>query len=147
MQSKLPVYHSLPSLEESTPLSPVNQTHITLVHKPNRHQAQILIAHPLPSHQDPDSWALKVAIMAMGGTFSSPLMQEIRVKRGLSYGAQALVIEEQSCSFMLMSATPQIQDAFQTLTLMHEILQQTANGELSTKDILFAQTHLINALN
>src|SRR5262249_11143558 len=58
-----------------------------LVDKSDRTQAQIRIGHQSLRYGDPDTAALAVAEAVFGGMFSSRLMQEIRVKRGWSYGA------------------------------------------------------------
>ena len=58
-----------------------------LVDKPDRTQAQLRIGHLALRYGDPDTAALAIAEAVFGGMFSSRLMQEIRVKRGWSYGA------------------------------------------------------------
>src|SRR5262249_46720090 len=60
---------------------------LIVVDKPDRTQAQIRIGHPSLRYGDPDTAALAIAEAVFGGMFSSRLMQEIRVKRGWSYGA------------------------------------------------------------
>ncbi len=60
---------------------------VILVDKPDRTQAQVRIGHLAARYGDPDTAALAVAEAVFGGMFSSRLMQEIRVKRGWSYGA------------------------------------------------------------
>ena len=57
-----------------------------IVDKPDRTQAQLRIGHVALRYGDPDTAALAIAEAVFGGMFSSRLMQEIRVKRGWSYG-------------------------------------------------------------
>jgi zinc protease len=57
-----------------------------LVDKPERSQVQILLGHGAPPPSDPDYDALTVVETIFGGTFTSRLMQEIRVKHGWTYG-------------------------------------------------------------
>ncbi|MSP16937.1 MAG: insulinase family protein [Myxococcales bacterium] len=62
-----------------------------IVDKPERTQSQILIGGPAPARSDPDFIPLIVAAAIFGGTFTSRLMTEVRVKRGWSYGASCSV--------------------------------------------------------
>jgi zinc protease len=60
---------------------------VILVDKPDRTQAQLRIGHLAARYGGPDTAEMAVAEAVFGGMFSSRLMQEIRVKRGWSYGA------------------------------------------------------------
>ncbi len=126
----------LPSLQEST---------LTLVHKPDRQQALLFIAHPTISPHHPQWLALQVAICALGGTFSSTLMQEVRVKRGLSYGAYAGIRGEANARFVCLNATPDAKNAVETLEVMLEVYGSVARGEITDEALLFAKDYLINA--
>ena len=61
--------------------------HLVFVDKPDRTQTQILIGGLGTSAHDADHVPLIVANAVFGGTFTSRLMQEVRSKRGWSYGA------------------------------------------------------------
>ena len=61
--------------------------HLVFVDKPERTQTQILIGGLGGHPRDEDYFDLMVATTAFGGTFTSRLSQEIRAKRGWSYGA------------------------------------------------------------
>jgi zinc protease len=61
---------------------------IQLVDKPDRQQAQIMFGHAGPPASEPDLIPLEVAFAAFGGHgMTSTLMDEVRTKRGLAYGA------------------------------------------------------------
>ena len=63
---------------------------LQIVDKPDRTQTQILIGQTGVRMTDPDYYALYLGNVAFGGgSFKSRLMQEIRVKRGWSYGASS----------------------------------------------------------
>ena len=59
---------------------------VLIVDKPERTQSQILIGQLAPLRKDPSWLPLHVSTMAFGGTFTARLMDEVRAKRGLSYG-------------------------------------------------------------
>lgn len=66
---------------------PEVQPKTVLVTKPGLKQAQIRIGHKGIKRNNEDYWALQVANVILGGNFSSRLMSEVRVKKGLTYSA------------------------------------------------------------
>ena len=60
---------------------------VVLVNKPDATQTQIRIGNTGADLQNPDRFALEVASTVFGGGFTSRLVEEIRVKRSLTYGA------------------------------------------------------------
>jgi zinc protease len=70
-----------------TPLVP-DGWRIQLVDKPDRQQTQIMIGHATVPASHPDFLPLSLAFAAFGGRgMKATLMDEIRTKRGLAYGA------------------------------------------------------------
>ncbi len=72
----------------------VNRTEILsrrviVIDKPDLTQSQIRIGNIAVGRNTPDYFDLKVANSILGGGFTSRLMDEIRVNRGLSYGARS----------------------------------------------------------
>jgi zinc protease len=72
-----------PPIEAAAPAT----RRLILVDKPERTQAQLRIGHLAARYGEPDTPAIAIAEAVFGGMFTSRLMQEIRVKRGWSYGA------------------------------------------------------------
>ena len=58
---------------------------------PNAGQAAVFVAAPSIPRNAADYYAGKVANALLGGGYSSWLNQEVRVKRGLSYGAGSAI--------------------------------------------------------
>ncbi|HVF93496.1 MAG TPA: pitrilysin family protein [Sphingomonas sp.] len=77
-QSAAPVAAKLP-----VPPAP----RIVVVDMPGAGQAGVVVARPAITRTDPRYYPLSVANTVLGGGFSSRLNQEIRIKRGLAYGA------------------------------------------------------------
>jgi zinc protease len=68
-------------------IPPVAGTRILLVDKPDLTQATIVLGHAGIRHADPRWYAVTLMNYVLGGSdFSSRLMTEVRVKRGLTYG-------------------------------------------------------------
>jgi len=75
----------LVSLPEWT--KPARAGEVVVVDKPEQTQVQVRIGARGVYRGHPDHFPLTVMNCVLGGSFTSRLMQEIRVKRGLTYGA------------------------------------------------------------
>ena len=64
---------------------------VVVVDMPGAGQAGVVVARPAIARADPSYYPLSVANTVLGGGFSSRLNQEIRIKRGLAYGAGSSV--------------------------------------------------------
>jgi zinc protease len=62
-----------------------------VVDMPEAGQAAVLVARPAIKRDSPDYYAALVANAALGNGFVSRLNREIRIKRGLSYGARSSI--------------------------------------------------------
>jgi zinc protease len=72
-----------------SPCRPRSGRHTVLVDKPERTQTADPARHTAPPRAHADWLALSVGSAVFGGTFTSRLMSEVRVKRGWSYGASS----------------------------------------------------------
>ncbi|HVZ72564.1 MAG TPA: pitrilysin family protein [Polyangia bacterium] len=70
---------------------------IQLVDKPERQQAQVMFGHPVVPASDPDYLPLELGLAAFGGHgMTATLMDEVRTKRGLAYGAYMSMSERRA---------------------------------------------------
>lgn len=72
--------------------APPRARSIHLINKPDQTQSQIRIGGIGIKRTDPDYPAVQVANTILGGGFTSRLVEEIRVNRGLSYGVSSRFI-------------------------------------------------------
>lgn len=63
-----------------------NQMSLLLVDRPDLQQAQIMMGHVGIRRSSEDFLPVRISNTILGGVFSSRLMREIRVERGLTYG-------------------------------------------------------------
>ena len=126
-------------------LQPVQGRRLALIDKPERTQAHILMGHASLSVTDPDFLAIDVATTAFGRTFTSRLMEEVRVKRGWSYGAYANLSAEPIGSIYSLTASPSIEYADQTVALLVQEFEKFVNEGLTDEEIEFARRYLLNA--
>ena len=63
------------------------KSHVVVVDMPDAGQAAVFVARPGLRRADPSYFSAQVANAVLGGGYSARLNEEIRIKRGLSYGA------------------------------------------------------------
>ena len=68
--------------------TPLNATTV-IIDMPGSGQSGVVVAAPFVPLNSPDRRVAEVANMLMGGGYSARLNQEVRIKRGLSYGASS----------------------------------------------------------
>ena len=118
---------------------------VVLVDKADRTQAQIIIGHPSLAANDPDLDALTVATTAFGGNMTARLMQEVRVKRGLSYGAYARLSAERAHGYYVLTAAPEAAKTVETLKLLLDEYDRFVAEGLTDEEVDFAKSYLVNA--
>src|SRR5262249_26512433 len=74
------------------PPPPVGARRVLVVDKPDASQAQIRIGAMAMRRNDPDLLTAQVANTVLGGGFSSILVDELRIKRSLTYGASSMFV-------------------------------------------------------
>ncbi|MCC6806359.1 MAG: insulinase family protein [Deltaproteobacteria bacterium] len=121
-------------------------TGITLyvVDKPERTQTQIILGRPALKGTNPDHLAMNVAATAFGGTFTAPLMHEIREVRGWSYGAYAAISEMRGRGGFSMVAAPATGDTVGCIELMVELYKKFWNGDYPASLFEFGRSYLLN---
>ena len=117
-----------------------------LVDKPARTQAQLRIGHLSVRYGDPDTAALAVAETIFGGVFSSRLMQEIRVKRGWSYGASCGLRRSRLPHWFEISMAAEIKYAGAAVALTHELYADYAANGPTDEEVDFAKSYLVGAM-
>ncbi|MFX8585654.1 insulinase family protein, partial [Acinetobacter baumannii] len=84
---------------------------------PGSGQAAVLVAAPSIRRSDPDYYKVEVANGVLGGGYSARLNEEVRVKRGLSYGAGSRVTEMAKAGMFSASAQTKNESAVEVADL------------------------------
>ena len=118
---------------------------LTLVDKPDRTQTQILIGGLGTHPQDDDHLALHVANTVFGGTFTARLTQEVRAKRGWSYGAySSLPIDRRRQAFSMWTF-PKGEDAAPCIELQLKMLHELRTKGLTQRELSWAKKYLVRS--
>src|SRR5512140_3381825 len=119
---------------------------VILVDKPDLTQAQIRIGHLAARYGDPDTAALAIAEAVFGGMFSSRLMQEIRVKRGWSYGAGCALRRSRLPHWFEIWMAAGIDVAGSAVALTLDLFADYAANGPTDDEVDFARSYLIGAM-
>lgn len=133
----------LPALD-GWPATPGRRT--VLVDKPDRTQAQLRIGHLGPRWGSADTPAIIVLETAFGGMFSSRLMQEIRVKRGWSYGAGCALRRSRGPHWFEMWMATAIEVSADAVALTLELYADLAARGLGDDELDFARSYLVGSM-
>ncbi len=115
---------------------------LVIVDKPERTQTQIMIGG-LGSHpHDPDHYPLVVANTAFGGTFTARLMQEVRSKRGWSYGAYSSLPYVRRRQAFFMWTFPKASDAAECIKLELQLLEKWREKGITKSELGWSKRYL-----
>jgi len=129
---------------EPGPSAPGRRT--ILVDKPDRTQAQLRIGHLATKYGHPDTAALAIAEAVFGGMFSSRLMQEVRVKRGWSYGAGCAMRRSRLPHWFEMWTAAGIDVAGPAVALELELYADYAANGPTDDEVDFARSYLVGSM-
>jgi zinc protease len=118
----------------------VEGRNVLLVDKPERTQTQFVIGHPGIDAKDPDFFPLSVFVTAFSGhMFQATYMQEIRVKRGWSYGAYGSIDARRDGGSFYLYTFPKVADTIPALQLSLDLLDKAIAGNVTDAQIDFAK--------
>ena len=118
---------------------------IVLVDKPERTQTQILIGTLGTRTRDPEHVPLVVANTAFGGLFTSRLTNEVRAKRGWSYGASSGVSLNVTRDLWSMWTFPAAKDARACIELQLGLYERWIASGLNARELASAKRHIVKS--
>lgn len=120
--------------------------HVLVIDKPARTQTQLLVGTLGTKRTDPHKWPLLLANAAFGGTFTSRLTQEVRAKRGYSYGASSrLGINTQRDAWSMWSF-PSAEHTMACLELELAMLESWVDKGPTRAELRLAKSYIQNGL-
>jgi len=126
------------------PAGPVGRK-VWLVDKPGRTQVQIHLAHLFRRPEGAAYAAAWVANEAFGGHgFSARLMQEVREKRGWSYGAYGSFAHARDTSSYTIWVFPATADALPCMELVLSMYESFAADGISDEELQHARNGIVN---
>lgn len=123
---------------------PTDQTFIYLVPVPAANQAQIRIGRYVTAEEvkgKNDNFSFLAGFL--GGGFTSKLVQELRVKRGLTYSAGAYVSMQRDYGRAGVMTFSKNETAAETISIIRDIFQDISQGKIDEKEFKHQQGHQI----
>ncbi len=135
----LPAKADVPPIPDVT-MSGLGQT--ILLPRPTA-QTVMLMGQPGVKRDDPDWYAATVMNYVLGGGgFGSRLMEEVREKRGLSYGVYSYLIPMDHAALVMASGSTMNAKAGQALDIMRQEWARMAKDGLTDQEMADAKTYL-----
>jgi len=115
---------------------------LVIVDKPERAQTQIMIGGLGTDPHDEDHLALHVANTVFGGTLTARMTEEIRSKRGWSYGAYSSLPYDRHRRGFSMWTFPKASDAAACVALELEMLAKWRDKGITKRELSWAKRYL-----
>ena len=110
-------------------------------------QSVVLMAQPGLARQDKDWWAARILDFGLGGgEFSSRLMDEVRVKRGLTYGVGTALVPYDLSPLWIVQSGIDAPKTDEALSVIRQIWGDVAKDGLKDDEIKEAKSYLIGSL-
>jgi len=113
-----------------------------VVDMPEAGQASVSVTKPAIKRDSPDYYAGLVANAALGTGFGSRLNREIRIKRGLSYGARSSLDTRRGAGAFTASAQTKNESAAEVAMLLQAELKRFATGPVQSDELKSRQALL-----
>lgn len=124
-------------------ITPRARPRSVVIDLPGTGQASVDVLAPAIARADADYYPGIVAVSVLGGGYSSRLSQEIRIKRGLSYGAFAGLTTSLSTGSFRASAQTKNDSAGQVVDLIGIELTRLANDPVGPDELKARKSTLV----
>ncbi len=125
------------------PLEHVSQAgRVVLVDKPDQTQSQVRIGGPGYRIGHPDYFAATAMNIALGGGFTSRLVNAVRVERGLSYGVSSYFDSLSAGGTFAISTFTKTQSTREIIDVALGEVAQVRERGITPRELLTAQTYL-----
>ncbi len=128
--------------ERAGPPTPLVARRVLLVDQPDASQAQIRIGAIAMARNDPDLLPAQVANTVLGGGFSSKLVEELRIKRSLTYGASSAFVARLTGGDFRINTFSKNPTAVETAGLALDVTEAFRRGPIDPKALDKAQRFL-----
>jgi len=128
----------------AVPASPsmLSGQHIWLIDKPDAVQTQIRVGKLGIRRNDPDYIPVEVTNRIFGGGYNSLLNTEVRVKKGLTYGAYSQFSPQRYSGAFLVGTFTRTDKTVEATKLVVDLLSRMSSGGTTPEQLKFARDYL-----
>lgn len=134
-----------PTLAPPPVIKPDARPRAVAIDLPGTGQASVNVAKPAIPRSDPDYYPGIVANTVLGGGYSARLNQEIRIKRGLSYGASSRLSAFRTTGSFRASAQTKNESAPQVLDLIQAEMKTLATAPAGEDELKARKSVLVGS--
>jgi len=125
---------------------PPPQLQVLIVDKPDRTQNTVVIGHIGKSFKDKDYFSFYLGNFGFGGrSFNARLLQEIRVKRGWTYGISTSMSAGSQPKEWSINYTPTLKDTVPSIKHIISMVNDLKNKGLTEAEYLFSKKNIVNS--
>jgi zinc protease len=128
-----------------TPLKLKTKPEIYLVTVPKSNQAQVRIGRFLNKGEFDNQATMSLSTGFLGGGFTSKLMREVRVNRGLTYSISAFASGQKEYGRSGISTFTPNEKINELLSVVHETLNGAIRGDITTEELERARGYLLGS--
>ncbi|MEW5835706.1 MAG: pitrilysin family protein [Pseudomonadota bacterium] len=118
---------------------------VLVIDQPGGGQAGVVAAHAAPRRSDGQFYVGTVANAVLGGSYSARLNEEIRIKRGLSYGANSSFDPRRDGGLWLASAQTKNPSAVKVVQLMQGEFDRLGKTAVPATELAARKATLVGA--
>ena len=127
--------------------APLNTSHrIMVINKPDRRQSQLITSRALPLTTQRSLTGYQTLALIFGGTFSSRLVQQLRVNRGISYGAHCWTTAFRKHLLVNSHADVDSEHVLDATIEIHRLWDVFLENGPTDEELSFAKDHQLNSL-
>ena len=131
------------ALPATPAINPTGKPRAVVIDIPGTGQASVNVVKPAIARNDPAYYPGVVAATVLGGGYSARLNAEIRIKRGLSYGASARLTTARTTGSFRASAQTKNESAVEVLGLIDDELAKLAAVPASADELKARKSTLV----
>jgi hypothetical protein len=124
------------------PAPAATASHVWLIDKPDAVQTQIRIGRIAIRRADPDFLPLDVTNHIFGGSYNSRLNTEVRIKKGLTYGASSAFTPHRYTGSLSVETYTRTEATVDATKLVMNLLTGMSQGQISQEELEFARDYL-----
>lgn len=126
--------------------APPPPAQVLVVDIPSAGQTAVVAGVPVAGRSDPAWAALRIANARLGGGQRGFLTQEIRVRRGLSYGAGSQLDARRDATLVMVATQTRNEAAVEVVGLVLEQLRRLSQEPIQAADVAERNAFLVNGL-
>lgn len=112
-----------------------NGSKIVVIDKPDAGQAAVVVTRKGIARTDPDYFRALVTNAVLGGGYSARLNEEVRIKRGLSYGAGSQIDARRGVGLFTAAAQTKNESAAEVAQIMLDEVSKLATAPVPTDEM------------